>query len=105
MSDIKNVVLLLKSYKGEYPNQIVAVLNWSPDPSTAYDLADLEAAVNLHGPAVDSEYFVMSNSVYLAGNNVMKATPLTVDKIHKTEGARNRNRTWLIKYYFFYFSK
>lgn len=85
VSDIKNVVLLLKSYKGEYPNQIVAVLNWSPDPSTAYDLADLEAAVNLHGPADDSEYFVMSNSVYLAGNNVMKATPLTVDKIHKTE--------------------
>ena len=89
VSDIKNVVLLLKSYKGEYPNQIVAVLNWSPGPSTAYDLADLEAAVNLHGPAVDSEYFVMSNSVYLAGNNVMKATPLTVDKIHKTEGEAN----------------
>ena len=89
VSDIKDVVLLLKSYKGEYPNQIVAVLNWSPDPGTAYDLADLEVAVNLHGPAVDSEYFVMSNSVYLAGNNVMKATPLTVDKIHKTEGEAN----------------
>lgn len=89
VSDIKDVVLLLKSYKGEYPNQIVAVLNWSPDPSTAYDLAALEAAVNLHGPTVDSEYFVMSNSVYLAGNNVMKATPLTVDKIHKTEGEAN----------------
>ena len=89
VSDIKNVVLLLKSYKGEYPNQIVAVLNWSPNPGTAYNLADLEAAVNLHGPAVDSEYFVMSNSVYLAGNNVMKATPLTVDKIHKTEGEAN----------------
>ncbi|MBR2429824.1 MAG: Mfa1 fimbrilin C-terminal domain-containing protein, partial [Alistipes sp.] len=89
VSDIKDVVLLLKSYKGEYPNQIVAVLNWSPDPGTAYDLADLEAAVNLHGPTVDSEYFIMSNSVYLAGNNVMKATPLTVDKIHKTEGEAN----------------
>lgn len=89
VSDIKDVVLVLKSYKGEYPNQIVAVLNWSPDPTTAYDLADLEAAVNLHGPALDSEYFVMSNSVYLAGNNIMKATPLTVDKIHKTEGEAN----------------
>lgn len=89
VSDIKNVVLVLKSYKGEYPNQIVAVLNWSPDPTTAYDLTDLEAAVNLHGPALDSEYFVMSNSVYLAGNNIMKATPLTVDKIHKTEGEAN----------------
>ena len=89
VSDIKDVVLLLKSYKGEYPNQIVAVLNWSPGLSTAYNLADLEAAVNLHGPTVDSEYFVMSNSVYLAGNNVMKATPLTVDKIHKTEGEAN----------------
>lgn len=89
ISDIKDVVLLLKSYKGEYPNQIVAVLNWSPDISTAYDLEDLEAAVNLHGPTVNSEYFVMSNSVYLAGNNVMNATPLTVDKIHKTEGEAN----------------
>ena len=89
VSDIKDVVLLLKSYKGEYPNQIVAVLNWSPDISTAYDLEDLEAAVNLHGPTVNSEYFVMSNSVYLAGNNVMNATPLTVDKIHKTEGEAN----------------
>ena len=88
VSDIKNVVLLLKSYKGEYPNQIVAVLNWSPDEEV-YDLAELEKAVDLHGPAVDSEYFVMSNSVYLAGNNVMNATPLTVDKIHKTEGEAN----------------
>lgn len=89
VSDIKNVVLLLKSYKGEYPNQIVAVLNWTPDTSEAYDLAELEAAVNLHGPAVDSEYFIMSNSVYLAGNNVMKATPLTVNNIHKTEAEAN----------------
>ena len=89
VSDIKDVVLLLKSYKGEYPNQIVAVLNWSPDPIKAYDLEDLETAVNLHGPEVNSPYFVMSNSVYLAGNNVMNATPLTVDKIHKTEGEAN----------------
>lgn len=89
ISDIKNVVLLLKSYKGEYPNQIVAVLNWSPKPGESYDLAELEKAVDLHGPTVDSDYFVMSNSVYLAGNNVMKATPLTVDKIHKTEGEAN----------------
>lgn len=89
VSDIKNVVLLLKSYKGEYPNQIVAVLNWTPDTSEAYDLAELEAAVNLHGPTVDSEYFIMSNSVYLAGNNVMKATPLTVNNIHKTETEAN----------------
>ena len=89
VSDIKDVVLLLKSYKGEYPNQIVAVLNWSPNPSTAYDLEDLEVAVNLHGPTVDSKYFIMSNSVYLAGNNVMNATPLTVDKIHKTVGEAN----------------
>lgn len=89
ISDIKNVVLLLKSYKGEYPNQIVAVLNWSPKPGESYDLAELEDAVDLHGPSDDSDYFVMSNSVYLAGNNVMKATPLTVDKIHKTEDDAN----------------
>lgn len=85
VSDIKNVVLLLKNYKGEYPNQIVAVLNWSP-VGRAYSLAELHAAVvGLNGPSNDDGYFVMSNSVYLAGNNIMDYTPLTVDNIGKTQ--------------------
>ena len=85
VSDIKNVVLLLKNYKGEYPNQIVAVLNWSP-ANQAYSLADLHnAIVGLNGPSNNDGYFVMSNSVYLAGNNIMDYTPLTVDNIFDNE--------------------
>ena len=30
ISDIKNAVLLLKTYRGEYPSQVVAVINWIP---------------------------------------------------------------------------
>ena len=67
----------------------VAAINAAVEAEIARLQAELEAAVNLHGPAVDSEYFIMSNSVYLAGNNVMKATPLTVNNIHKTEAEAN----------------
>ena len=40
ISDITNAVLMLKNYKGQYPNQIVAVLNWTPEDRT-YTLTEL----------------------------------------------------------------
>lgn len=85
VSDIKNVVLLLSSYKGEYPNQIVAVLNWNPEPTKAYYLSELETAVNIATNYDRQDYFVMSNAVYAAGDRVMKATPLTEDNIKTSE--------------------
>lgn len=85
VSDIKDVVLLLSSYKGEYPNQIVAVLNWSPEPTKAYYLSELETAVNIATKYDETDYFVMSNAVYAAGDKVMDATPLTEDNIKTSE--------------------
>ena len=86
ISDIKNAVLLLKTYQGDYPSQIVAVLNWSPELEKAYYLSELETAVNLATKYEGIDYFVMSNSVYATSDGkVMKATPLTADNIKTTE--------------------
>lgn len=81
VSDIKEVVLLLKNYKGQYPNQIIAVLNWTPG-SKAYTLADLRKET----PIKDNGYFVMSNAVYADGaDQVVEATPLTISNIFPNE--------------------
>lgn len=82
VSDIKNAVLVLSTYEGEYPNQIVAVLNWAPTVGKAYSLDDLYAATNIQG--VDNA-FVMSNAVYSDGTNAVVATPLTASDIYKDE--------------------
>lgn len=88
VSDIKNVVLLLKNYEGEYPKSIVAVLNWVPT-ATSYTLEHLQDALvavrsttegNLKGK------FVMSNAVYAKeGNVAVYATPLTAENIFTDE--------------------
>ena len=87
ISDSSNAVLLLKTYKGEYPSQIVAVLNWSPDPSTAYSLGELKQAVNLVGSGNAENHFIMSNAVYAQGSTEMYATPLTIDNIKNNADA------------------
>ena len=90
ISDSSNAVLLLRTYKGEYPSQIVAVLNWSPDDATAYSLEDLKKAENIQGTFknsenVDTDYFVMSNAVYAQGTTPVYATPLTMENIKTSE--------------------
>lgn len=88
VSDIKDVVLLLSNYKGEYPNQIVAVLNWNPEPTKAYYLSELETAVNIATKYDSKDYFVMSNAVYATSDKkVMDATPLTADNIKADKDA------------------
>lgn len=84
VSDIKQVVLLLKNYKGQYPNQIVTVLNWTPDGSHgAYTMNELKAATSIFN---NDRNFVMSNAVFAdAVNNVIEATPLTLDNIFTSE--------------------
>ena len=81
ISDSSNAVLLLQTYKGEYPSQIVAVLNWSPEPSKAYSLGELKQAVNLVGSGTAENHFIMSNAVYAQGSTEVYATPLTIDNI------------------------
>lgn len=97
VSDIKNVVLLLKNYEGEYPNQIVAVLNWVPTYNT-YTLENLQGALvdvrntsdtgNLKGK------FVMSNAVYATDatpSTAVVATPLTAADIFTDEANAKAN--------------
>ena len=79
VSDIKNAVLVLNTYKGVYPSKIVAVLNWTPEDK-AYSLKDLHDELASLGN--DTNGYVMSNSVYMDGaNKMVDATPLTADNI------------------------
>lgn len=83
VSDIKDAVLLLSTYAGMYPSQIVAVLNWAPTASEPYSLNDLYAATNIQGT---DNAFVMSNAVYADNSDKeVVGTPLTSDYIHKNE--------------------
>lgn len=91
ISDTSNPVLLLKTYKGQYPSQIVAVLNWNPEQEEAYTLAELYQAVNITTEITTEgekkNYFVMSNSAYAQGTTEVCATPLTMENIKTTEAA------------------
>lgn len=79
VSDIKEAVLVLKTYKGVYPSKIVAVLNWIPTDDT-YSLADLHDVMATLGNNNDG--YVMANSVYMDGaGKVVDATPLTAANI------------------------
>lgn len=86
VSDIKDAVLLLSTYKGEYPNQIVAVLNWNPD-NKSYTLDELKEAqadisVAYNENSTTTTYFTMSNAVYANNGNIeVVAAPLTADNI------------------------
>ena len=83
ISDSSDAVLLLKTYKGEYPSQIVAVLNWSPD-TTPYTLESLydEVQTSVQQKFSGTDYFVMSNAVYAQNGKAVYATPLTIDNIY-----------------------
>ncbi len=86
VSDIKEAVLLLSTYKGVYPSQIVAVLNWTPQDKT-YTLAELhEVMENSIGD--DTKGYVMSNAVYMdAAGKMIDAVPLTTANIKTTPEA------------------
>lgn len=83
VSDVQNAVLVLKNYKGEYPAQVVAVLNWTPT-NNEYRLSDLQTAISQLGD--DANGYVMSNSVYANNNKeVVDAVALTASNIAKNE--------------------
>ena len=83
VSDVKDAVLVLQNYKGEYPNQIVAVLNWDPTAQASYTLENLQAKVATLGN--DTDGYVMSNAVYANKNNkTVDAVDLTIANIGKT---------------------
>lgn len=84
ISDVKDAVLVLQNYKGEYPNQIVAVINWDPTAQASYTLENLKAKISALGN--DTDGFVMSNAVYAdQASQVVDAVDLTIANIGKTE--------------------
>ena len=62
VSDVNKSVLVLKNYKGEYPAQLVAVINWTPE-NKAYTLENLKTKMTDLGNATDG--YVMCNAAYL----------------------------------------
>ena len=62
VSDIHKSVLVLKNYKGEYPAQVVAVLNWTP-AQNSYTLDNLKTKMT--GLGNDTDGYVMCNAAYL----------------------------------------
>ena len=84
VSDVKDAVLVLQNYKGEYPNQIVAVLNWDPTGQASYTLENLKTKISSLGN--NTQGYVMSNAVYAdnAGQTI-DAVGLTIDNISNTE--------------------
>lgn len=86
VSDIKEAVLVLNTYKGVYPSQIVAVINWTPTANT-YTLEALHYVV-ANSLGNDTNGYVMSNSVYMDGaGNMVDAVPLTTANIKTTADA------------------
>lgn len=78
ISDINQSVLVIDSYKGELPNQMVAVLNWTPTKTT-YTLAELQGELVGYTKEFNStDYFIMSNSTYKNAAGDVYATPLEI---------------------------
>lgn len=90
VSDVKNAVLVLRNYKGEYPDKMVAVLNWDPTAKKSYTLSELKTKILELGD--DTNGFVMSNSVYMdEAGQVVDAVPLTIENIFKKEEEAIKN--------------
>ena len=85
VSDVKDKILVFDNYKGEYPQYIVAVLNWDTQyiqPSYTLDNLYNTLAAIRNG----NNHFVMSNAVYAdMQGKVVRATPITIYNIGKTE--------------------
>lgn len=89
ISDIKDKVLVFRNYKGEYPNQIVTVLNWDPK-AYIYTLSDLRRVITSVGN--DEKGYVMSNSVYVdAAGQMVDAVAITESNIGKSEDEAKDN--------------
>lgn len=85
---ITNVVLTIQNLEGEYPAQMLVVLNWDY-AGEAISLTNLRNTLADYTAAVgNSKGFLMSNSAYVKGNNtVITATPITIDNIASSETA------------------
>ena len=85
---ITNVVLTIQNLQGEYPAQMLVVLNWDYADG-AISLTDLRNKLADYTAAVENtKGFLMSNSAYVKGTNtIITATPITIDNIASSETA------------------
>ncbi len=85
---ITNVVLTIQNLEGEYPAQMLVVLNWDYADG-AISLTDLRNKLADYTAAVENtKGFLMSNSAYVKGTNtIITATPITIDNIASSESA------------------
>ena len=85
---ITNVVLTIQNLQGEYPAQMLVVLNWDY-AGEAISLTNLRNTLADYAAAVENtKGFLMSNSAYVKGTNtVITATPITIDNIASSETA------------------
>ena len=75
-----NSTLVLNAYKGVIPNQVVAVVNWTPTRN--YTLNELSTSLLTASEVADATNgFVMSNAVYLNGATQVSAVPLTTANV------------------------
>ena len=85
---ITNVVLTIQNLQGEYPAQMLVVLNWDY-AGEAISLTNLRNKLADYAAAVENtKGFLMSNSAYVKGTNtVITATPITIENIASSESA------------------
>ena len=85
---ITNVVLTIQNLQGEYPAQMLVVLNWDYADG-AISLTDLRNKLANYTAAVENtKGFLMSNSAYVKGTNtIITATPITIENIASSESA------------------
>lgn len=78
---ITEAVLTIEGNKGTNPAKVVAVLNWDYSDASI-SLSDLKSTLlDVAEATSTSNGFVMSNSVYMSGADVMDATPITAANI------------------------
>ena len=88
VSDYSDEILVIENYKGEYPNQVIAVLNWQPT-ATNYNIAGLQKELLA---IKNADGFVMCNSVYADESTPKKtiiATPITEANIGTEDNLNN----------------
>ncbi len=81
---ITEAVLTIKGNKGTSPAKVVAVVNWDYS-GASLALSELKAKLVAEAEVNGANGFVMSNSVYLSGADVMDATPITMANISSNE--------------------
>ncbi len=97
VSDYSQKVLVIRNYKGELPNQMVAVLNWRPEQHS-YSISDLKGALNtalelktIVANKNDNGKFIMSNSVYKNAAEDVYATPLAITDFKESATLAKQN--------------